>query len=607
MKPKRRKISATTDTAFQQRHIRLRSMLIGFIFSIILAVIGAKAVYLQVFCGSWLSQKAADQYEKSFISPGKRGTIYDANHREIAVSIDMASIAAYPLNISEPKTTARLIARALKIDESPLYRNLNSKKRSFVWVKRHVTPREAEQVKNLNLKGIAFIPEHKRFYPNKTLAAQVLGFSGVDVRGLEGIEFYYNDYLEGAAGKFTVLKDAFGRGFNGGEAVAGDFGGNNLILTIDRTIQHIAESALEEAVDNFSAKSGMAIVMSPKTGAILAMAHYPFFNPNAFRDFKKEFWRNRAIADQFEPGSTMKIFSAAAALESEKCTQNTIFYCENGEYKIGKDIIHDTKPHGWMSLQQIVKYSSNIGIVKVAETTGQDVLYKTLSDFGFGQKTGIDCPGETAGSMSPYKRWSKIDAGTISFGQGISVSALQLITATCAIANDGILMKPYIVQAIMDKNGRLIKSSSPCAVRRVISVQTAGTLKKIMESVTDNGGTGVNAALEGYSVCGKTGTAQKVDEKGTYAEDKYIASFVGFAPSQNPEIAVLVVIDEPEQQYFGSIVSAPAFKKIAFETLNYMNLPATHNAPYGSPVNRRAGLNRFNESGKIRHFSKVSA
>ena len=607
MKPKRRKLSAVSNRDFQQRRIGLRSILIGFIFSIILVAIGAKAVYLQIFCGPWLSQKAADQYEKSFISPGKRGTIYDANHREIAVSIEVTSIAAYPPNISKPGATARLIARALKIDESSLCRKLNSKKRSFVWVKRHVTPREAEQVKNLNLKGIDFIPENKRFYPNKTLAAQALGFSGLDGHGLEGIEFYYNDYLEGAAGKFTVLKDAFGRGFDGGKTEAGDFGGNNLILTIDRTIQYIADSALEEAVDGFSAKSGIAIVMATKTGAILAMAHYPFFNPNTFRNFKQEVWRNRAIADQFEPGSTMKIFSAAAALESGKCTQHTIFYCENGAYRIGKNIVHDTKPHGWMSLQQIVKYSSNIGIVKVGETIGPDLLYKTLSDFGFGKKSGIDCPGETAGSMAPYKRWSKIDAGAISFGQGISVSALQLITATCAIANDGILMKPYIVQAIMDQNGRLIKSSGPCEVRRVISVETARTLKKIMESVTNNGGTGVNAALEGYSVCGKTGTAQKVDEKGTYAKDKYIASFVGFAPSQNPEVAVLVVIDEPGKEYYSSIVAAPTFKKIAFETLNYMNLPATHNAPHGSHVNRRAGLNRFNGPGKIEHFSKASA
>ena len=255
MKPKARKFSGLSGMDFQQRRIGLRSILIGLIFSIILAAIGAKAVYLQVFCGPWLSQKAAGQYEKSFISTGKRGTIYDANHREIAVSIEVASIAAYPKNISKLGDTARLIARALKIDESSLCRKLNSKKRSFVWVKRHVTPREAEQVKNLNLKGIAFIPENKRFYPNKILAAQALGFSGLDGHGLEGIEFYYNDYLEGAAAKFTVLKDAFGRGFNSGEAVAGDFGGNNLILTIDRTIQHIAESTLEEAVDRFSAKS----------------------------------------------------------------------------------------------------------------------------------------------------------------------------------------------------------------------------------------------------------------------------------------------------------------------------------------------------------------
>lgn len=607
MKPKDRRLSAINDRNFQQRRIGLRSIVVGFIFTIILVVIGAKAVYLQVFYGPWLSQKAADQYEKSFISQGKRGTIYDANHREIAVSIDVTSIAAYPPNISEPGTTAKLIAGALKIDESSLYRKLNSKKRSFVWVKRHVTPRETEQVKNLNLKGTGFIPENKRFYPNRTLAAQVLGFSGLDGHGLEGIEFYYNNYLEGAAGKFTVLKDAFGRGVNDGIIVTGDFGGNNLILTIDRTIQYIAESALEETVDRFSAKSGIAIVMSTKTGAILAMAHYPLFNPNTFRGFKKEVWRNRAIADQFEPGSTMKIFSAAAALESGKCTQHTIFYCENGSYRIGKNIINDTKPHGWMSLQQIVKYSSNIGIVKVGETIGPDLLYKTLSDFGFGKKSGIDCPGETAGSMAPYKRWSKIDAGAISFGQGISVSALQLITATCAIANDGILMKPYIVQAIMDQNGRLIKSSGPCEVRRVISAKTAGTLKKIMESVVNKGGTGVNAALEGYSVCGKTGTAQKVDEKGTYAKDKYIASFVGFAPSQNPEVAVLVVIDEPGKEYYSSIVAAPTFKKIVFETLNYMNLPATHNVPHGSRINRQAGLNRFNGPGKLEHFSKVSA
>ena len=592
MKPKSRKIFALNASDSQRKRIRLRSVIIGVFFSIFLAAVGAKAVYLQVFCGSWLSQKAADQYERSFISTGKRGTIYDANYREMAVSIDVTSIAAYPKKISEPVKTASLIANTLKINKSRLLKKLNSKKKSFVWIKRHVAPKEANQIKNLKLKGIGFIPENKRFYPNKTLAAQVLGFSGVDGHGLEGIEFYYNNYLEGSSNKFTVLKDAFGHRFDSSKSTKGNFSGNSLVLSIDRTIQYITESTLEETVNKFSAKSGMAIVMSPKTGAVLAVAHSPFFNPNVFRDFQKGAWRNRAITDQFEPGSTMKIFSAAAALESGKCDTRTIFFCENGSYRIGRNVVHDTKPHGWMSLQQIVKHSSNIGIVKVSETVGPDFLYRMLCNFGFGEKRGIDCPGETNGSLAPYKRWSKIDAGAIAFGQGISVSALQLITATCAIANDGILMKPYIVQAVMNRNGRLIKSGGPCEVRRVISVKTAMILKKIMKSVTEEGGTGVNAALEDYSVCGKTGTAQKIDEKGTYAKDKYISSFVGFAPMENPAIAILVVIDEPVKAHFGSIVAAPAFKKIAFETLNYINMPASDPGFDKSRFNRQACFNK---------------
>jgi cell division protein FtsI (penicillin-binding protein 3) len=272
----------------------------------------------------------------------------------------------------------------------------------------------------------------------------------------------------------------------------------------------------------------------------------------------------------------MKIFSAAAAIESGSCTSNTIFFCENGKYRIGKNIVHDTHSHGWLSLQQIVKYSSNIGAVKVGEMIGAKSLYKMLNDFGFGIKTGIDCPGETAGSLAPYHRWSKIDAAAISFGQGISVSAIQLATAASAIANNGILMKPYIVQAITDMNGRIIKNSSPCNVRRVISPETALTVRRIMKSVITNGGTGVNANLDGYSVCGKTGTAQKTDEKGKYAKGKYVASFIGFAPAEKPEVTILVIIDEPQKQHYGGIVAAPAFGKIAYETLNYMNVPTNN-------------------------------
>ena len=562
--------------AIEKKHIRLRIIIVGFIFSLLFAIIGAKAVYLQVFCKSWLSQKAANQYEESFISHGKRGTIYDANHREMAVSIDVTSIAAYPPHITDVQLAAGALSKALKVDRSRLKCKLASKK-AFVWIKRKVTPKETKAVRDLNLSGIGFIPEHSRFYPNRTLAAQVLGFSGIDGHGLEGIEFYFDTHLRGSNVKFKVLKDAFGREFaeenNIGAIEPGlDCRGSNLILTIDRTIQYITEKALEEAATRFSAKSGMAIVMAPESGAILALALFPFFNPNAFNDFGRELWRNRAITDQFEPGSTMKIFCAAAAIESGICRTNTIFFCENGAYQIGKNVIHDSNSYQWLSLEEIIKFSSNIGTVKVSEMIGPEILYKTLRDFGFGTKTGIDCPGETAGSLSPYKRWSEIDTGSIAFGQGISVSALQLITATAAIANRGILMKPYIVQAVTDQNGHIIQSFGPEKVRRVISAEAAMIVVTMMKSVVNKGGTGANALLEGYSACGKTGTAQKINAQGKYAGGKYIGSFIGFAPAEKPKAVILVIIDEPQEKHYGGIVAAPVFRRSAHETLDYMNI-----------------------------------
>jgi cell division protein FtsI (penicillin-binding protein 3) len=323
----------------------------------------------------------------------------------------------------------------------------------------------------------------------------------------------------------------------------------------------------------------MAIVMAPQTGAILAMAHYPFFNPNIFGDFHRSLWRNRSITDPFEPGSTLKIFSAAAALESGASSPNSIYYCENGAYKVGKNIVHDTHPYGWLSLQQIIQHSSNIGAVKISEATGPERLFKTLREFGFGEKTGIDCPGETTGSLAPHRQWSPIDTSTIAFGQGISVSALQLVSAAAAIANNGILMKPYVVQAITAPNGKFIQKFGPQKIRRVVSQATAWILTQIMRTVTAEGGTGVHAALEGYSVCGKTGTAQKIDENGEYAEDKFIASFLGFAPMENPQVVVLVVIDEPVKQHYGGIVAAPAFKTITQRALNYLNI-----SPKNSPL-----------------------
>jgi cell division protein FtsI (penicillin-binding protein 3) len=554
--------------------IKLRVIIIGAFFTVFFIIIGVKAMYLQVFRGSWLSQKAADQYEVSFKSSGKRGTIFDRNLREMAVSIDVMSIAAHPLQIENPKSAARSLSKALKINRKVLAKKLRSKKK-FVWVKRKVTPKEAEAVKKLNMDGLDFIPEHKRFYPNRTLAAQLIGFTDIDDHGLEGIEFNYDDDLSGEVFRYKVLRDAHGQGFEAENMTGLSSSGKNLVLTIDSTIQYIAEKTLGETVEQFSATSGMAIVMVPKTGAILAMAHVPLFNPNVLKRFNKKYWRNRIITDPFEPGSTMKIFSAAAAIESGSSSPSSIFFCENGAYKMGRHVIHDTHEHGWLSLQQIIKYSSNIGAIKFSAITGSEYLSRTFRNFGFGSKTGIDCPGETAGSLPPFKRWTKVDAGTISFGQGVSVSALQLIAATSAVANKGIFMRPYVVQAITDHNGRLIKSFGPKRIRKVISEKTAGTLSRIMQTVITEGGTGVNAALEGYSVSGKTGTAQKIDENGRYSFEKYVASFVGFAPVENAKIAVLVVIDEPKKQHYGSIVAAPAFKAIAQKTLDYMHIAPT--------------------------------
>jgi len=552
--------------------IRIRFLLVGLAFGVGFAVIAVKAAYLQVYRGQWLAKQASDQYEKSTVSYGKRGTIYDANHRPMAVSVDVLSIAAFPGRIQNPKKASRDLAKSLGLKRSAVFKKLVSKK-PFVWLKRKATPKETSAIRALNINGIDFLTESSRFYPNKSLAAQVLGFTGVDGHGLEGLEFYYDSHLRGKAIEQTVLRDALGRDFDSEKKIASTYSGNSLTLTIDRTIQYITENTLEETVREFSAKSGLAVVMAPNTGAILALAHYPIFNPNAYTGFHNKTFRNRAITDPFEPGSTMKIFSAAAALESGRISPSTIFFCENGAYRIGRNVVHDVHAHGWLSLQQIVKFSSNIGAVKVGEKVGREFQYSVLKSFGFGSKTGIDCPGETSGTLSPYKRWSKIDAGAISFGQGISVSALQLVSATSVIANGGVLMKPYVVQSILSPSGQRIKTTTPQKSRRVMSRKTARTVTRIMRTVTTEGGTGVQAALEGYSVCGKTGTAQKTDESGTYTKGKYVASFVGFVPAENPAITILVVVDEPRGQHFGGVVAGPAFKKIAYETLSYLNIP----------------------------------
>ena len=551
---------------------RLRAGIVWAVFMLVLSGIGVQAIRLQVLKGPWLSQKAASEFEKDMVVRGKRGAITDRNGDPLAVSIESPSIAAYPSRIDNPQEAARRLAKALGKSPQALFERLSSK-RSFVWLKRQATPKQAAAVEALKIGGIDFIPEHSRYYPNRTLAAQLLGFSGVDGHGLEGLEYYFETELKGREAAITVVKDALGRQFEGERQPAYLAEGNTVVLTIDSAIQHIVQKALAGAVTEFKAKSGIAVVMAPSSGEVLALAQYPFFNPNRYRETDQAVWRNRAITDPFEPGSTMKMFSVAAAIDTGVCSPSTIFYCENGEYRIGRNIIHDTKPHGWLSLQQIVKVSSNIGSVKMAEQLGAKQLYTYLDAFGFGKRSGIDCPGETPGSLSPFNSWSAIDTGAIAFGQGVSVSAIQLITAASAIANGGNLMKPMLVKAVTDRNGNPVREYTPEKIHQVISAHSASTLRRILKTVISEGGTGVNAALQGYAVCGKTGTAQKVDRSGSYARGRYIASFIGFAPADQPEVAILVMVDEPTVQSYGGIVAAPAFRQIALETLNYLNIP----------------------------------
>ncbi len=570
----------------QKQRIDSRILIVGSVFMLFFLAIVAKAVYLQVYQGEWLSKKARREYTGFIRKQGKRGTIYDVKNRRLAASDEVASVAAYPPEIKNKKETAQRLAEALSLDREWVEKQLFTKK-NFQWIKRKISPREKNFLKNLKLPGVGFIPEYKRFYPNRRLAAQLVGFTGTDSVGLEGIEYEFESTLKGEFVKFNVFRDARGRWFDVHQAGKTRLGGDDVVLTIDAAIQYITESALEKAVVKNAGQSGMAIVMNPKTGAVLAMANYPFFNPNDFLEANHQIWRNRCVADAFEPGSTMKIFSAAAALEFGACTPNTIFFCENGAYQIGRDTIHDTKSHGWLSLNNIIKYSSNIGAIKITEMIGSKSLYSTLNAFGFGRKTGIDFPLETAGLLAHFKKWSRVDAAAISFGHGISVSAVQLISAVSAIANNGVLMKPYIVKEIRSPDGKQSKRFGPQRKRRIISNETAKKLKIIMSAVIESDGTGKAAATEGYTAGGKTGTAQKLDENGMYTSSRYLASFVGFAPLENPEIAILVVVDEPQKSHYGGEVAGPAFKTIAQKTLNYLNIP-----PHGNPE-RKLNPNTF--------------
>lgn len=554
------------------RHIKARVVVIQVFLAGTLLLLGAKSFDIQILKADVYSQRAENGYSRLLTTKGERGQILDRNLNKLGTSLDAITIIADPLRIEAPVKTARILSKFLKTDTKELAKKFSTDRR-YALLAEAISPDIAEEIKKLHLPGIYFKKSFKRFYPNRDLAAQVLGFTGRNDIGREGLEFKYNTILDGKQIAVSVRKDGTGRLLDIDQKKQAELRGNTLVLTLDKKIQFLSEKTLEKTVKQHQAKSGLALVMRPATGEILAIAHYPRFNPNNYQEFHQGLFRNRAVTDAFEPGSTMKVFTAAAALE-KGFTPTSIFFCENGRYRIGKYVVNDTHPHDWLSINQIITYSSNIGAVKISETIGRQTLHNCLTRFGFASRTGVECPGETSGTLSAPDRWSAIDAGAISFGQGISVSAIQLISAISAIANNGQRMKPMLVKKITSNTGKELQVFYPAVVHQVISPQVASQVKHMMRLAVQEKGTGTQADLTGYAVCGKTGTAQKVEAgQKQYAKNKYVSVFAGFAPEKNPQLAILVVVDEPRKKYYGGDVAAPAFKTIMAQSCNYLSIP----------------------------------
>jgi len=551
--------------------IGLRILFIRFFLLLCLVGIATRSFDIQILQGKTLRKKAENTYVRRITIQGDRGLILDRHLNKLGASIEAPNIAADPTQVKNARQAAGQLVKILGGSQAEMEKKL-SQDRRFALLASRVAPAKADEVKKLNIAGIYTPDNSKRFYPNRGLAAQVIGFTGKDDQGLEGLEFSYNEFLKGRTLKTEEYRDGQGTVFDTGENKRDGLKGDTIVLTLDKKIQFFSEQALEKAVKEHRGKSGMALVMQPATGELLAVAHYPEFNPNSYGDFGQDRYRNRAVTDVFEPGSIMKVITVASAIE-RGMSATTIINCEKGSYRVGRSVIHDTHPHEYLTPGQIVKLSSNIGAAKIVQDIGPKAMHYYLNAFGFGTKTGINCPAERAGVLLPLNRWTSIDAVAMSFGQGISVTALQLVSAVSAIANGGKLMKPLLVKKVLSNSGEVILENEPCVVRQVISAKTAGIVKAMMATVVQKEGTGTRAAIPGYQVCGKTSTAQKAaeDKKG-YSHSRFIAAFAGFAPFDNPALAILVVVDEPKQNHYGGIVAAPAFKDIMTRSFNYLNI-----------------------------------
>jgi cell division protein FtsI (penicillin-binding protein 3) len=552
-----------------------RLYLLGAMLLLWCAAICARLVYLQIFrYGSFVKQ-AEHQQQRAIPLSAKRGVIYDRAGHELAMSVLVDSAFAVPSEVKDLPTAVSLVTRITGEDRNVVLADCRAHK-TFCWVARKADDETIERIKSLNLQGIHFQKEPKRFYPARDLAAQVVGSVGMEDSGQSGIEHEFDDELRGRPGKMFISVDARRQWFSDIEKQPE--AGENLVLTIDKNVQYIAEKELDQAIHDTQAIAGTVIVENPHTGEILALANRPTFNPNLRKQITPAALTDRAVSDIYEPGSTFKLVTIASALEEKLTNPNEIFDCQMGSIVYNGMRIRDSKPHGLLPVWGVLAESSDVGAIKIALRLGEDRFYKYIRAFGFGQQTGIELPGETRGMTKPVSRWSKVSIAAISMGQEIGISAVQLAGLVSTFANDGVWVSPRILSGKVEPQGSLqAVSFHPGPTHRVISSYTAAEMRAMMQKVVLEG-TGRKAILEGYSSAGKTGTAQKVDPAtGAYSKTKYVGSFAGFAPVNNPQIVVAVILDSAVGLHQGGQVSAPVFHRVAQQVLEYLHIP--HDLP----------------------------
>ena len=570
----------------EQRNPRLRWLFVWIVALVWMVAVLARLSYLQLFCYSEYFAKAQHQQQRIFEISPKRGTIYDRKGRELAVSLPMDSVFADPAEISDPELAGRLLSRILSDSPSDEIETKIREAHIPIRLARKLSPETVQRIQEMNLRGIFFQQESRRVYPQRKLAAHVLGYTDVDEKGIGGIEYALDKQIRGRPGKIMVMADGRRRWYDRKESAADP--GASVTLTIDETIQYIAEKELSRAIDETHAKAGTVAVQDPNSGELLALANWPTFDPNDAGSFSDEARMDRAVSAAYEPGSTFKVITLTGAIENGVTTPETMVDCQMGKILLPGRVIHDWHPFGVMSVDKILVHSSDVGAIKVGLQLGSPRFYDTIRSFGIGQPTGIELPGENHGLLRPLESWSANSIGSLAMGQEVSVTPIQIISAISAIANGGTLYRPRIVR---DMRGDVMPvRHTDAGPRQATDQKTAAEMRGMMEDVVLEG-TGKPAQLSGYTAAGKSGTAQKIDPAtGRYFATQYNSSFVGFAPGNDPAISILVVLDSPVGAHHGGEVGGPVFKRVAEQVLAYLAVP--HDVPAPSDVetakNRRA-------------------